>query len=137
MALRVTVLKGQPILDESGVASGTVKPGHLVKGVSTIVVHASAGGAAARRWALERDEMGSGIDTAYAASDVVKVGSFAPGMQLYAFVASGQTIVADDFLESNGDGALRKYGSGVIVARALEAVTTTTSTTTKLAVEVM
>jgi hypothetical protein len=74
--------------------------------------------------------MGAGIDTLhagigtpspdYAVGDTVKVGSFAPGMRVNAFLASGQVIAINDRLESAGDGTLRKYASGVIIGRALE-----------------
>ena len=114
-----------------------INPGHLVKGVATILKHASAKGACSRTFALERDELGKGIDNLYGGTtgyagtafyqvaDTVKVGSFAPGMRVNALIASGQAIAADDFLESAGDGTLQKYTNGVIIGRAMEAVTAT------------
>jgi hypothetical protein len=134
---RVIALLGTPIQNETGAAGEEIRPGHLVKGVSTILKHASSKGAAARTYALERDELGKGIDNTYggttgsagsawyAIGDTVKVGSFAPGMRVNAWVASGVTVVEDDFLESAGDGTLQKYTNGVIVGRAMEAVTAT------------
>jgi len=134
---RVIALLGTPIQNETGAAGEIIFPGHLVKGVSTILKHASASTAAARSFALERDELGKGIDNVYggttgyagsayyAAGDTVKVGAFAPGMRVNALIASGQTITADDFLESAGDGTLKKYNAGVIIGRAMESVTAT------------
>jgi hypothetical protein len=131
MTARVIALRGCPIVNEDGAAGETIKPGHLVKGVTTILKHATAGGAAARTFALERDELGMGVDTtytdvntsvSYASGDTVKVGSFAPGMQVRALIGSGQNISADGFLESAGNGTLRALASGVRIARALESV---------------
>jgi hypothetical protein len=122
MARRVITLKGVPHLDEDGAAGVAITPGHLVQGVATIQLHASAGGVAAKRFALERDERGDDIDTAYAVGDYVKVGSYSAGDRVYPFLASGENVAADSFLESNGDGTLRAYAAGEIVGRALEAV---------------
>ena len=118
---RVIVLQGHPILNENGVASAAITPGMLVQGVTSIAPHASAGGAAARTFALEREYMGDDIDTAYAVGDVVKVASFSPGDVVNALVVSG-AISAGAFVESNGDGKLKVYGSGIRVGRVLEAV---------------
>ena len=132
---RTVILKGRPHVDEDGVAAEAIKPGHLVKGVTSIAKHSTAGGAAARTVALEREELGLGVDTTYSGSagssadyavgDTVKVASFAPGDRARMYIASGQNITADGFLESAGDGTLRAYASGVRVARALESVNNT------------
>lgn len=121
---RQILLKGRPNQSEEGVASTTVRPGDLVDGVSSIAPHASAGGLTARRVALERDEMGAGVDDLYAggplyspsanyaSGDSVKVASLAPGDRACMWINSGQNIVAGDHLESAGDGTLRKLASG-------------------------
>jgi len=127
---RVIVLRGEPIINEDGVASATIKPGHLVDGVTSVAPHAVAGGLCQRTFALERDEMGAGVDDShksvyapaanYAVGDTVKIGSFAPGMRVNVRCAAGVNIVAGDKLESAGDGTLRKFTTGVILARSLE-----------------
>jgi len=123
MARRVITLKGVPHLDEDGFALEAIIPGQLVKGVAHIQLHSTAGGNAARRFALERDERGQGIDVAYPSGDYVKVGAYAPGDRVYSFLASGHHIAADGFLASAGDGNLRCLASGYVpIARALEAV---------------
>jgi len=115
---------------ETGVAGEVIKPGYLVDGVLTIMKHASAGGAAPKTIALERDEMGSGIDdtysndpatpdAAYAVGDAVKVANCHSGIQFTGWVGSGQDITANDRLESAGNGLFRE-GSTVILARAIE-----------------
>lgn len=123
MARRVIALLGQPLIDEDLAATGAITPGHLVDFSGTgVAKHASAGGIAARTFALERDELGNDIDVAYAIGDTVKVGSFHQGQRVYTFIASGENIAKGNFLESDGAGRLRIYSSGVRLARALEAV---------------
>lgn len=128
---RSVIVRGCPIYDEQGVASATVKPGYLVDGITSIAHHATAGGNTARKFAVERDELGAGIDNTYqgsgtvsayyASGDRVKVASCHAGMRVTAFVASGQNIAVNDKLESAGDGSLRKLNSGEAVAIATEA----------------
>jgi len=134
MARVVTVLLGQPVLNEDGVAAEAITPGHLVAGVASLVKHATANGPG-RSYALERDELGTGITTAYAIADKVKVGAFPGGTRVYAHLASGEAITVDDFLGSNGDGKLKAWASGPYIARALETVTAINNST-RIRVEV-
>jgi len=144
-AKRITVLRGDPYYNEDGVASAVIKPGYLVDGVLSVAAHAVAAGACPRTFAIEREEMGAGIDDTYqgattisadyAIGDTVKIGSFSPGMRVLALIASGQSITINQRLESAGDGTLRAYSAGVIIGRALETVTATALT--RLRVEVM
>lgn len=126
MARKTIALLGQPIINEDGVAAEAITPGHLVDGVTSLTKHASAAGFCARTFALERDEMGQGIDTAYAVGDTVKIGSFATSHRVYAWLASGQNVAANAVLESAGNGCLRAVTSGIILARSLEAVNAAT-----------
>lgn len=144
---RVVTLKGHPQVNEDGSATTTIVPGYLVQGVSSVAPHATAGGNNPRAIALEKSEMGTGIDSTfsgtnsgtgspnYASGDKVKVGVFAPGMRFVGWINSGQVISENSFLESAGDGTFRIFGSGTVLARALEAVTA--SATTKIALEAM
>lgn len=134
---RSVILKGSPTINEDGAASATVKPGYLVKGVSTIA-HQSSTGNVPKAFALERDELGAGIDNSlqgsgtpsayYASGDTVKVGVFYAGCEVTAFVASGQNITEDDLLESAGDGTLAE-GSTNPIARAKETLGAVTEVT--------
>jgi hypothetical protein len=128
---RHITLKGEPYVNEVGVASGAqISPGHLVDGVATIALHTVAGGACPRALALAREEFGLGPDNSYqglpavsaqyVTNDTVKVGVFSPGMWALGRVASGANITINDRLESAGNGLFRKYNSGVILGRALE-----------------
>lgn len=130
---RTVLLRGADFIVqvENGVAGGAIKPGYLVDGVNTIVAHASAGAACPKAVALERDELGKGIDDSYdndasvgspdyATGDSVKVALCHSGVQFTGWIQSGQNITANDRLESAGDGTFRELASGVLLARAIE-----------------
>ena len=145
MEKRSIVVRGTPTVNEVGTASEAIKPGYLVKGVSTIAKQtATTTGQPPCAFALERDELGRGIDdtyrgsadaAAYASGDVVKVGVFKKGEQLVAYVASGENITEDDQLESAGDGTLSE-GTTKPIARALETLGAVT-VETALLVEIL
>lgn len=107
-------------------AGGAITPGMLIErynasGTPKFRAHNSSGGFATPIFALNQSEMNKGIDDAYAADDLVKAFVGWPGSVIYAIVPSGQNIAAGAFLESNGDGRLKVYGSGVRIAQAVEA----------------
>ncbi len=148
MALkRVITLLGNPHINEDGVATAVIKPGYLVDGVATVAAHASAGAACPRTFALERTELGAGIDNTYqvlgtissdyAIGDTVKIGSFKPGERVLAWIASGQNITVNARLESAGDGTLKVYSAGVIIGRALESVSALSVVRANIRVEIM
>lgn len=129
MNKRSIVLNGSPIVQEQGVASEAIKPGYLVKGISTIALQTGTTGSVPKAVALEKDEFGQGIDdtyrgsgtgaAAYASGDRVKVGVFKSGERALGYVASGQNITEDDLLQSAGDGTYAE-GSTKPIARACE-----------------
>lgn len=146
---RSVLLRGTPIVNEDGVAGSAIKPGYLVKGVTTIDPQSADGATVIpKAFALERSELGTGIDSTYtgtnngtgspdyALADQVKVAVCYPGCRLTAWVASGQVIAADGLLSSAGDGTLEALdASDYVVARALEAVTAVALT--KIRIEVV
>lgn len=138
-AKRTVVLRGTPAVSEQGVASEAIKPGYLVKGVSVIAKQTGTTGSVPNAIALERSELGTGIDNTYqgegtgsayyASGDRVKVGVLKSGDRFVGYVASGQNVTEDDLFESAGDGTLAE-GSTKPIARAIEtlgAVTTETA----------
>ena len=125
MASRSVVLAGTPVVAEEGTATAAITPGMLVQGITSVAPFSTAGGPAPRRFALERDEIGKGIDDAYAVGDTVKVGSFAPGSRVNALINSGVSVTAGGFLEPAADGTLRAFASGTRIAVALESATAT------------
>lgn len=129
---RSVVLKGRPEVSEEGVASGAIKPGYLVKGVSTVAVQ-TASDRVVTQVALERDELGQGIDNtyqnsgteaaSYASGDRVKTAVFKAGEEAIGYVASGQNISEDDLLSSAGDGTYKEEVTAEqAIARAMETV---------------
>ncbi len=158
---RSVVLRGHPKFNEQGYCTAQVNPGYLVKGSAIeggVVAHQTANAQTKipAAFAVERDELGTGIDATYATTasgtgnyyyssgDTVKVAVCDAGTQVSAFIASGQSIAADDLLVSNGDGTLAKigvYASGVgpsfPVARALDTTGGAVSVATILRVEIL
>lgn len=131
---RSVILRGSPEINEYGVASAEVKPGYLVKGVSTIAHQTATGVKCVRALALERDELGQGIDNTlqgsgtasayYASGDTVKVGVFDSGDEATVFVASGAgTINEDTLLSCAGDGTFAVEATPAdAIARSMETV---------------
>ena len=109
MAPKTIVLKGHGIRKER-VANAAITPGHLVELMSTdkVRVHAGAGLSAQRAFAVEDDLQGNGITDAYSALDRVQFNVMAPGEEVYAILADGESVAKGDKLESAGDGTLRK-----------------------------
>jgi hypothetical protein len=125
---RSIVLQGCPIVNEDGAATEAIKPGYLVKGVTSVAKQTGTGWVP-RALALERDELGRGIDdtydgaagaASYASGDTVKVGVFKSGERATVYIASGENIQADELLESAGDGTFAS-GSTNPIARSLDA----------------
>ncbi len=141
MARRVIALLGQPpVINEEEKAAEAIIPGHLVDydGAGDLVKHATAGDPAGSTFALEREEVGRDIDTAYAVGDIVKVGAFHVGQRVYAFTPSGQVLAKGDLLESDGAGRLIALASGeVAIARMVEAVSAVVPGDTRIRVEVI
>jgi len=113
-------------------ATAAITPGHLVERVNTAGVgqwqkHATAGGAC-NAIATEQNMLNLGVGDAYAAGDLVEVSELAGGSYVWAFIASGQTIVFGNKLESAGDGTLRILASGVALFQAVESKTATSLT---------
>lgn len=106
-------------------ASETITPGMLVDrfnaaGVIRWRKHNVAAAACVPAFATEHSMANKGPDDNYLLNDLVEVSVMQPGAAVWAFIASGQNIVAGNKLESAGDGTLRIFGSGVVLASALE-----------------
>jgi hypothetical protein len=111
-------------------AGSAITPGMLIErynnsGVANFRAHSSAAGAAMPTFALDQPELNKSYTDAYASPDLVKAGIMGAGALVYARIASGQTLVSGDWLESDGLGSLRKFGAGVKIAQAVESTTTT------------
>lgn len=112
---RAAILKGkeQSQMKEL-IAAGAITPGHLlaITSAGKYVVHGTAKGYAATIFADMNSLIGKGLDDAYAANDFVQGWFLARGSEVNALVAAGAAAIAvGDYLESAGDGTLRKKTS--------------------------
>lgn len=129
-------LLGHPVYNEDGAATEAITPGMLTEGVSSIAKNTSTtvGPVAV---ALEREEMGLGIDDDYAIGDYVKVGVFARGERFLGILASGQDVAEGELLASAGDGTLAPTATPAdAIGRSMEAIVTT-GATARIRVEVV
>lgn len=129
------------------IASGTITPGMLVSRTSAdeVIAHATAGGPVNVLIAIEDENQGNDIDDDYADGDLVKLWRPLPGDQAYLLVddETGSDIAIGDFVESDGEGRVRKAtdasagGTTFIVGVALEAVGVGPDGGTRILVEIM
>jgi hypothetical protein len=87
-------------------------PGHLLERTSADKVqkHSTSGGnCALPMFAIEDENQGNDIDDAYAADDRVVCWIPQRGDQVQAVLSDGENVSIGDYLESNGDGTLKKY----------------------------
>ena len=74
-----------------------------------LIRHATSGGNAAPRFAVENDLIGSGITDNYASGNTMRYVMSRAGDEIYGLLASGQSVSQGAFLESAGTGALQAY----------------------------
>lgn len=127
-----------------GGAGGAITPGHLIawNSAGALVVHATAGGNAAKMFALENELYGQTTADAFASGDRVPFFVARPGDVVQARIKASENIAVGDYLESAGDGTLQKvtadsadlYNANVIGV-ALDA--TNTGSVVKLAVQII
>ncbi len=140
---RTILLGGRAERVNDVVGSGAITPGYLVErfnssGTPKFRAHSTAGGNATKTVALDASMLNKGIDDAYADGSLIETGILSPGATAYMLIASGESLVHGDFLESKGDGTLRKFGSGVPLFQSLEVVNNTAGpTTARLRVEAL
>ena len=135
MAKNTIIVKAyDQVRDEKTATAVAITPGHLIERISTDLVqaHSIAGGPVNPWFAIEDAYQGKKITDDYAVSVIIFMWKPRPGDQIYAIADSGGAIVIGDFLESAGDGTLRRVGDipssagvleleGSIIAVALEA----------------
>lgn len=155
MAFNTVVLLGDLWeRSEESRAGGAITPGMLLGNTTTaltqpgekprVVAHATAGGAAEKKFAKEAGAYvggnmdvggasisGGTIDDDYATGDTVFIHHAQPGDEIYAIVADGaDAIVLSDYLTSAGDGTLKKAATtDVRIAVPLEALDNSAATT--------
>jgi hypothetical protein len=126
-------LGGERVQVNDLAASEAITPGHLIDSFNSAGVHrwrkhATAGAACAQAVATDQSMLNKGVDDAYALNDLVEASILSPGATAWMFIASGQTIVHGNKLESAGDGTLRIFASGTVLFKAQENKTATALT---------
>ncbi len=120
---KTIILRGNPRIGEAPAAtSAAIKPGMLIERTSagTVRKHSTAGGRAANLYALEQGYVGGYIDDAYLDGEQVTFGACYSGDQINAWVsANAAALVIGDFVESNGDGTVRKSDSATAAQASL------------------
>lgn len=123
---RVIVLRGKPIIDEQNAASATITPGMAIEISSNEWEPHTGALDNTRAFALERDELGDGIDVDYASGDIVKAGYFAKGDRVNALVPSGEVIAEGAQVEVDaGNPGFVVGGVGIPIGVAAEDIDTT------------
>ena len=93
-----------------------------------VVEKSKASIAVARTVATDQAMLNKGVDDVYATGDLVEASILQSGATAWMFIASGQTIVHGNKLESAGDGTLKIFSAGVVLFKALENKTATALT---------
>lgn len=106
-------------------ASETITPGHLVDrfnsgGVIRWRKQATASIACAPAFATEQSMVNKGVDDNYLVGELMEVSIGSRGSAFWALIASGQNIAAGNKLEAAGDGTLKIFSAGIVLASALE-----------------
>lgn len=135
MAYETIKLKKYSDVIEEYEAHATIIPGMLLSlnSDNEVLAHGTSTGNAEKIFALEDELQGKGIDDDYTAGDKVQCWIAGRGDQVNALLKDEETIVIGDFLESDGEGRLKKYTADIpdssfyiyplqIVGVALEAV---------------
>lgn len=108
-------LKKYSDIVEEFVAIGVITPGMLVENAPTGVrAHSGAGGNAYPIFATEDSFQGKTVDEAYAIGDQVQLWIPGRGDQVNAILEDGETVIIGDWLESAGNGKLRKHVADVV-----------------------
>jgi len=93
-------------------ADAAIIPGMLLElnSDNEVLKHDAAGGNVAPvMFALEQELEGKGIEDSYAAGDLVQTWIPGRGDVVYAILADEEDVAIGDYLESHGDGYLRKH----------------------------
>jgi hypothetical protein len=124
-------LKGKETarIDEAD-AAGVISPGQLIRlnVDGDVIPHDIAYGGAERAFAVEDALQGRGIETDYASGEKVSYILAAPGDEVYAWLAFGESVVVGDYLGSDGFGNLAinaesgLHQTGQTLAVAIEAL---------------
>jgi hypothetical protein len=117
MPRNVILLRGKA-REDSGIAGSAITPGSLVNVTSTgFNDNVAAGATCIPAFAREQHERdGRGIDDDIANADEVTV--LYPELGAVINALTSDTVVRGDYVESDGSGGVRTYGSGFRIGQA-------------------
>lgn len=107
------MVKNHHMVRNEAKCSAAVYPGMLIQRDSSntgqIKPHATSGGNASAKFAIEDELRGRNKSQAYSSGDRVAYVECCHGDVVLCKIANGQTIADGDLLESNGDGYMKKH----------------------------
>ena len=120
MAAKQVIIKSEGTQIKANIANESITPGHLIEFIggsaataSQLKKHATAGGNAQKRFALEQDYIGGtgtaggALSKTYASGDEVNYLTAKTGDEINALIKASENVGVGSLLESNGDGTLR------------------------------
>jgi hypothetical protein len=104
---------GDGVRKEAYATAVAITPGFLVEldSAGKVQAHSNAGQAAQTAFAVEDDLQGKEIGDNYAANSIVQYNIFRRGDEVLAMLNDGENVAIGDFLESSGNGKVRKYAA--------------------------
>ena len=111
MSDRTIVQKGDPLQKERTATAVAITPGYLIErtpAAATVRAHSTAGGRANIAVAIENSNAGGEVTTAYAVSSQIQYVTPRSGDEILMVLQASENVAIGDWLESNGDGTLRK-----------------------------
>lgn len=127
---KTVIVKGHNYTRKEAIAAEAITPGAFVERITAgTVQQRDAVTAVPALIAMENEVVGQDIETAYASGDTTLLASCGTGTEINAILADSQTITIGEALECVAGGmVVTAAGTNAVVGVALEAVTTSGST---------
>jgi hypothetical protein len=111
MSTKSVIIKNYSNIQEEYIANAAITPGMLIELMSTGKVrkHSTAGGNCEKMFLIEDALQGKGINDNVAAGDQIRAWVAGRGDQVNALLRDEENIAIGDYLESDGEGRLRKH----------------------------
>jgi len=125
----VSIMSSAPRKERTATAVA-ILPGSMltVDSAQKVLAHDLGGGPGGALFAIENDSRGQEVTDTYLAGDQVQYRAFQKGDEVLCRIKDGESIVAGDWLVSNGDGTMKEatatsaggYPNEHIILQALE-----------------
>jgi len=139
-----TIFLGGKRTTVNDLAAGVaIVPGMLIEKyvpsgvINRVRPHATASVATEFLVALDAPMLGKGVDDSYAVADLVDAAVGHPGSEFWMIIKSGQSISFGGKLESAGDGSLKAFNTGIVLAEARETKVAASTGNTRIRVVVV